>query len=261
MSCAVKLTKIPQMPSEELTDRETLLLQLLQEREECIQQLSDEIARLKRQKGKPKIKPSRLEQEEKSETQQEEDSGEKKKALKKRPGSAKRHKTISLKIHSTKIIKPTAEIPPGSEFKGYKDYTVCDLKLEAHNILYRQERWKTPTGEYLSGKLPEEVLKQGHFGSALKSYLLYQSHHCHVTQPLLLEQMHEWGIEISAGQLNRILVEDKDPYHAEKREILRVGLRVSSYINTGERNLQWLSRNMRQEAPRQEAGGSGGGRR
>jgi hypothetical protein len=32
--------------------------------------------------------------------------------------------------------------------------------------------------------------------------------------------------------LNRILVEDKDSYHAEKREILRVGLEVSSYINT-----------------------------
>ncbi len=44
--------------------------------------------------------------------------------------------------------------------------------------------------------------------------------------------MREWGIEISAGQLNRILVEDKDSYHAEKREILRVGLSVSSYINT-----------------------------
>ncbi len=42
-------------------DRETLLLQLLREREECIQQLRDEIARLKGEKGKPKIKPSRLE--------------------------------------------------------------------------------------------------------------------------------------------------------------------------------------------------------
>jgi hypothetical protein len=44
--------------------------------------------------------------------------------------------------------------------------------------------------------------------------------------------MHEWGIDISAGQLNRILVEDKDTYHAEKLQILRVGLEVSSYINT-----------------------------
>ncbi len=231
----IELTPIPQMQPEDLTDREALLLHLLGEREEYIQRLIDENARLKGEKGKPKIKPSRLEPKKKSQNQQQQeeaDSVEKKGHQQKRPGSAKRRKTASLTIHSTQIIKPSQEIPTGSEFKGYKDYTVCDLKLEPHNILYRQERWKTPTGEDLSGKLPDYVLKQGHFGSRLKSYLLYQYHHCHVTQPLLLEQMREWGIDISAGQLNRILVEDKDSYHAEKREILRVGLSVSSYINT-----------------------------
>ena len=44
--------------------------------------------------------------------------------------------------------------------------------------------------------------------------------------------MQEWGIEISTGQLNRILVEDKEKYHQEKQNILRMGLKVSSYINT-----------------------------
>ena len=63
----IKLTKLPELSSEDLSDRETLLLQLLREREECIQQLSDQIARLKGEKGKPKIKPSRLEAKEKAE--------------------------------------------------------------------------------------------------------------------------------------------------------------------------------------------------
>ncbi len=53
-----------------------------------------------------------------------------------------------------------------------------------------------------------------------------------MTQPKLLEQISEWGIDISRGQLNRILVEDKDFYHREKGDILKVGLRVSSYLNT-----------------------------
>ncbi len=66
----IKLTKIPDSLDEDLTDRETVLLRLLREREECIQQLEDEIARLKGEKGKPKIKPSRLEPQEK--TQKEE---------------------------------------------------------------------------------------------------------------------------------------------------------------------------------------------
>ena len=139
---------------------------------------------------------------------------------------------MELTIHETKVIPPGEEIPPGSEFKGYQDYTVQELIVRAHNTLYRLAIWQTPTGEYLRGKLPESVRAQGHFGVILRSYLLYQYHHCHVTQPKLLKQMGEWGIDISAGQLNRILVEDKEKYHHEKRDILRVGLSVSSYINT-----------------------------
>jgi len=231
----IKLTKLPELSCEDLSDRETLLLQLLREREECIQQLSDEIARLKGEKGKPKIKPSRLEPDKKAQGQPEvikEDAPQNKQAAKKRPGSEKRQKTVNLIIHETKVIQPRQQIPPGSEFKGYQDYTVQELIFTAHNTRYRLAIWKTPTGEYLKGKLPEEVRELGHFGVMLRSYLLYQYHHCHVTQPKLLEQMREWDIDISSGQLNRILVENKDTYHAEKQEILRVGLSVSSYINT-----------------------------
>ncbi len=57
----IKMTKLPELSCEDLSNRETLLWQLLREREECIQELKDEIARLKGEKGKPKIKPSRLE--------------------------------------------------------------------------------------------------------------------------------------------------------------------------------------------------------
>ena len=46
------------------------------------------------------------------------------------------------------------------------------------------------------------------------------------------EQLREWGIDISSGQLNQIIVEGKEKYHREKEEILRVGLSGSSYINT-----------------------------
>ncbi len=229
------MTKVPKLSDEDLSDRETLLLQLLREREECIQELRDEIARLKGEKGQPKIKPSRLEPEKKAQGQQEgtqEEAPQEEQAKKKRPGSAKRHKTASLPIHETKIIQPTEQIPSDAEFKGYQDYTVQELIIRVHNIRYRLAIWKTPTGEYLKGKLPEQVRCLGHFGVILRSYLLYQYHHCHVTQPKLLEQMQEWGIDISAGQLNRILVEDKDSYHVEKRDILQVGLSVSNYINT-----------------------------
>ena len=156
------------------------------------------------------------------------DAPQNKQGTKKRPGSKKRQKTANLIIHETKVIQPSEQIPPDAEFKGYQDYTVQELIIRAHNTRYRLAIWKTATGEYLKGKLAEEVRDLGHFGVMLRSYLLYQYHHCHVTQPKRLEQMREWDIDISVGQLNRILVEDKDAYHGEKQDILRIGLIVSS---------------------------------
>ena len=107
-----------------------------------------------------------------------------------------RKKTLELTIHENKVIEPIEEIPTSSEFKGYQDYTVQELLIRPHNIRYRLALCQTPTGEYLRGKLPEDVVKMGHFGPILKSYLLYQYHHCHVTQPLLLKMMEDWGIDI-----------------------------------------------------------------
>lgn len=230
-----KLSQIPQLLLSELSDREQMLWQLLREREDFIAELKDEIARLKGEKAKPKIKPSRLEPSGKSKSEPEAEnngSTDEEKEKKKRPGSAKRSKTKNLEIHETKIIQPIIAIPEGSEFRGYQDYTVQDLIIKSHNVLYRLAIWQTPEGKYLRGSLAQEIREQGHFGALLKTYILYQYYHCHVTQPLLLEQLREWEIDISSGQLNQIIVEGKEKYHQEKQEILRVGLSVSSYINT-----------------------------
>ena len=61
-----KLTEIPQLLLSGLSDREQMLWQLLREREEFIAELKDEIARLKGEKGRPKIKSSRVEPSNKS---------------------------------------------------------------------------------------------------------------------------------------------------------------------------------------------------
>ena len=70
-------------------------------------------------------------------------------------------------------------------------------------------------------------------------FILHQYHHQHVTQPLLLEQLHQLGIDISAGELNRILTEGKEAFHQEKAELLPAALAVSTYVqvdDTGARH-------------------------
>jgi hypothetical protein len=69
--------------------------------------------------------------------------------------------------------------------------------------------------------------------------MLDQYHQAQVTEPLLLEQLWEYGIDISTGQLHRILTENKEHFHQEKGEVLAAGLTASSYIgvdDTGARH-------------------------
>ena len=92
------------------------------------------------------------------------------------------------------------------------------------------ETWTGPEGQSLKGELPASV--KGHYGAQLRSYVLYQYHHQRVTQPLLLEQLHDLEIAISAGQLNHLLSEEQDIFHTEKDALLEAGLQVSTHIQT-----------------------------
>jgi hypothetical protein len=149
---------VSQIPEQEKTPLVLQLLEIIHFQAEEIQRLKDEIARLKGEKPRPKIKPSTLEKSPKEE-------GDKKdEGIKKRSGSDKKSKSESLKIDHTELVKPK-DIPEGSVFKGYQDYVVQDIKFETYNIRYRLECWKCPNGEYVIGKLPNEV--KGHFGNTL----------------------------------------------------------------------------------------------
>ena len=216
--------KIPEIPEDELTPLVTALMEIIRIQQEQIQELRDEIARLKGQKPKPKIKPSVLEKYF--------ENMEPKKEVAKRPGSTKREKTDKLEIHETVIVKAD-NVPPRSMFKGYEEFTVQGLIFQPHNTLYRRERWQTPEGASIVAPLPEEIKRLGsHFDSSLQSFILYQYYHCHVTQPLIWEQLWELGCDISTGQVNRIITEGKERFHTEKDGILRVGLGISSYTNS-----------------------------
>ena len=146
------IPKAPPIPEQERTPVVTALLEIVQLQQERIQELADEIARLKGNKGKPDIKPSPLEKPPPSQAKPK--PGQ-------RPGSAKRSKTAELTIHETKLLK-AQDVPPGSEFKGFENFTVQGLILKSHNILYQRERWecafnscaKTPAGQSIVAPLP-----------------------------------------------------------------------------------------------------------
>ena len=212
----------PLLPPISDADRTPLvdaLLELLQWQSDRIEQLEDDIHRLNKQTRKPKFKSSKMDQ------HTEPDDGSRNEQKK----GPKRSKTQHLTIHEERIIQP-ANLSEDARFKGYRDIIVQDLIIRPHTIRYRLAEDETSEG-YVIAQLPESV-RSGHWGSNLHSFILYQYHHQHVTQPLLLEQLHDLGIDMSSGQLSQMLTKDLDVFHQEKDDLLRYGLPLSSYIHT-----------------------------
>lgn len=200
---------------EDKTPLVRLLLRVIEEQSQRIEEQSQRIAALEaeiaRLKGGPK-KPA---------------SNSKPSALSKpaaaaapagkRPGSAKRAKTKDLPIHE-EIPLPPKELPPGSTLVRRDPFVVQDLIVHTHNTRYLLETWRTATGDVIRGELPAGI--RGHFGPGLLAFLLQQHYAAHVPQSRLLEELQDYGVDISAGQVNNILTENHEAFHAEKDALL-----------------------------------------
>lgn len=219
---------LPDIPDHERTPLVLLLLDLIHQQQQRIARLEDEVATLKGLKPRPKIQPSILE----APPPKPPDPDQK------RPGSDKRPKNAQLTIHR-EVLVPLSDPPPDAVFKGYEDDVVQELVLRAEATRYRRERWQRPDGTSRLAPLPAAVLPGDHFGPVLQSFVLDQHHGQRVTQPLLLAQLRRLGIDLSAGQLNNLLTQDKEAFHREKDEVLHAGLVASSYVgvdDTGARH-------------------------
>ncbi|NOR81710.1 MAG: transposase [Methyloprofundus sp.] len=224
--------ELPELNEEDRTPLVDVLLELLAWQQKQIDELEQEILKLKGETTKPDIKPSKMDKEGASEDD---------KSSSKRKKGPRRSKNGNLKIDETKIIQPD-EIPEGSRFKGYQDRVIQDIIFQTHTIHYRLAEYITPEGQTISGQLPESI-QGSSFGKNLVAFILYQYHHQHVTQPLLLEQLRDLGVDISSGKLSHFLTEDLDDFHAEKDELLKTGLSVSQYVHTDDTGARHKGKN------------------
>jgi hypothetical protein len=212
---------LPTIAEEDRTPLVDALLELLAWQMKRIEALEHEVLKLKGETTKPKIKPSKMDDED-------DNSSTPKKS--ERTSKADSNKIARLKIDETITIQPE-NIPPGSRFKGCSQVVVQDLIIKTHNTCYRLAQYQTPEGRHISGQLPAKV-KGSSFGKNLHAFILYQYHHQHVTQPLLLEQLRDLGIEISSGRLSQLITDKLDVFHQEKDALFEVGMKVSNYVQT-----------------------------
>src|SRR5689334_13486069 len=201
----IPLSSLPRGELEALAER---LLAENDALKQAVAELKAEVATLKGVKGRPGVKPSGMEKGASS------DPGATNR------GRGGRGKADRLTVDEDRVVA-AADVPAGSRFKGYADFLVQDLVLRRHVVRVRRERWLTPDGRTVLAPMPAGVV--GHFGPALRRFVLAQYHQGQVTVPRLVAQLRAIGILISKRQVVRLLNAGQDAFLAEAREVLRAG--------------------------------------
>lgn len=185
------------------------------ELEKTVQEQRDEINRLKNMPKRPKFRPG----------------GGDPKNRSGKPG--KENKSRSNDTMSPKKIKQEIKIealnvPKGSRFKGYQEYTIQEFELIPKDVTYRLEVWQAPDGSVVRAILPKEV-QGSHFGHELRA-LMHNLYAFGMTEPGLYEFLKGIGIEISEGQVHNILMSESALYHQASEAILAAGMEEAPYI-------------------------------
>jgi hypothetical protein len=233
---------LPEIRLEERTPLVAALLEIIRqladrvaELEVAVQELRDENAQLKGQKPRPKISPSLLN----TPGQTKDGSG-----TGRRRGKPTRPRNAHLTIHHT-VPLYASDLPAGATLRCFESYVVQELHIESVTTKYLRARYDLPGGGSVLAPFPVGVLPVagGHFGANLIAYVLDQYHQAQVTEPVLLEQLWEYGIAISSGQLHGILTENHGAFHQEKDEVRAAGLAEASYIGTDDTGARHQGKN------------------
>jgi hypothetical protein len=225
-----ELPNLEDLSAAELRSLVVSLLGAVAQLEAKVAALSEEIARLKRLKGRPNLKPSGMEKGTDTPPAPSGGTGRPKRRDPQPPKSAR------LIVDEDRVVPLAPQ--PGWRFKGFKFYTVQDLVVETRVVRYWRPCYRTPEGKLIIAPLPLEVT--GHFGANLVRYLLSQHYQCRVTMPLLHQQLQDLGILISAGQISNLLTKNHDAFHTEKAAVKQAGLETARWISvddTGARHL------------------------
>ncbi|MCX6022598.1 MAG: transposase [Chloroflexi bacterium] len=198
---------------------ETLTVENRTLREEN-QRLRDEINRLKGEQGKPTF-PAKAPQPPADHSSE---------AERRRPqGWSKGSKQDRIVVDREQVVRvDRAVLPPDAEFKGYAEQVVQDLALRSDNVLFRQEKWYSPSERksYLAA-LPAGYT--GQFGPGLRALTLALYYAGQMSEAKILELYRSVGVQVSDGEVSNLLVKDHEPFHVEREAVALAGLASSPW--------------------------------
>lgn len=196
---------------------ETLSAQL-QAKDAIIQQLRDELNRLKGEQGKPKIRGNTKASDLSSEHERRES--------KPRSQEGKRDR---IKI-DREVVLPVdrSQLPEDAVFKGYQEVVIQDIIIHTDNVLFRKEKYYSKsTGHTSMAALPAGY--SGQFGPRVRAFVLALYYESGMSEPKILDLLETMGLFISAGELSNLLIKEQDGFHAECAQVVEAGLESSPW--------------------------------
>ena len=189
-----------------------------------IQQLRDEVNRLKGEQGQPKIKgntPKPPPTDHSSENE--------------RHQSRQRHKKskkAEIQIDREQVVEvDPLVLPKDAKFKGYEDVVVQDILLRTDNILFHKQKYYSAwTRKTYLAELPRGY--EGQFGPGIKALTLAFYFGIGTSEPKIQEFFENVGVQISAGEISNLLIKKQEGFHTEKEVMYEAGLQSSPWQQT-----------------------------
>ncbi len=184
---------------------------------ETVQQLRDEVARLKGEQGKPTIRPRPADHS--SEQERPADC----------PPSPPRAERRTVGVEREEVRRmDRSTLPADAQFKGLEPFVVQEVVLRTDTVRYLREKWYAPsTGRTYLADLPAGVTD--HFGPQVKALALMLAQVSGVSEPQILTLLGAVGLRVSAYTLSAWLTADLAVLHAEAEAVYAAGLASSPW--------------------------------
>jgi len=197
--------------------------QEIKELKEENQKLRDENNRLKGGPGKPDIRPHKKDSKDIS------SENERKKHHKDKKNKKSKNKMNNIKIDRTlKLEIPKDQLPEDTLFKGYTKSVIQDIIIKMDNIEFKKEMYYSPSlNKTFVASLPPGY--HGAFGPNLKSHIMALHFIGKMTEPAIVTFLQTHGVFISAATVSRIITDNHESFHQEKKDIVQAGLSSTIY--------------------------------
>ena len=175
-----------------------------------VQELKDEINRLKGEQGKPNIREQKKDDDDDDSTNPDHSSEKdrnKRGAKKERKPKNKKTQTVRIDRRVTVEFDKTM-LPDDAEFKGYESRIIQDLKIITDNVEFKLPVYYSATlNKTFIAQVPA-AYKGSEFGPGLKSLVIMFYRDSGMTIPAIERFLQTFDTYISRSTISRILVDD-----------------------------------------------------